>query len=1051
LAQLAGRVRWKRWLARLTRSAGLIALTFLLVYGIDLLFDLDTMTLRGVNVVLLLGAVMLVVNDFYRAWFSRLDMVGVAQMLEKCFPDLAERLVTLVQVQDDPSSKLDPEFVYFLGIETERQLASTSLASACPLHRERRLLVVTAVVLAALFGGLSYEPSFDEFSERFATAWLTPTDPTLRWPFRINLASSESFGSGMERIECDGRVIELSRLDRHAFSFAVDTIQLTRDKRRKWPPTKCWLVCDDGAGGHTKILMTPLKSPAAGQFTCEIVDPSKARSYWAQTDEVFSRSALVVPIDRPTFAEAPTVAVTAPRYTNQRTPELILLEANGDAKLDLLRFSRMQFAFSIKPEPSEAWLRVKKMPASEHEVAEESIAKVDFAGEDHRALAEIIAAQPGDFQAELVVEIAQNLCVVLPVGQWTVHDDQVPRFTQPARVTGAGDSLMQDKEHKIAPGDRFKVQTVVEDREGLDAVAVELRVNDGPVRMEAWKRADGKKLLAINDWLPIPAGLKDGDRVQFRLLASDNRRLKKGEIVQTKKVIVPAADLAPQVATWPAAIGGAARWITLHVDRSIGGLVKVQVQAQADEVRDSVAKIRQKLVAEAQQLEKLQGAVHRQAALAPEQKQQADKIRKLNREITEDLLRAGERFAANPELATIADHFFDIAETEMLRVAEALYRFSEKDRPLAEGEKDLKASQAAVQQALKKLDRMNDVNKLLAQDRLDQWQIEKLAHRQENLAQQLKNLLANEPLSDAELAQQIEAIRQEQARLAEERTEIENQNALVKESAEALAQKEVQRLAQAAEQLAAEQGKMRGLDPAKMPAESKDRPLADKADKLAADLLELAQKAIGPEAKAMAKESADALAQAKKAMDASEAMKAKGETEQSRKAEDEALAKLDIVVKKLAKLAQDQAMKQSVKEGAEKTAEALKEGGTLMKTAQDNLPAMPKDAQTAMRGAAEKLAQAAALAQRQASRHLPKVVRNPAAKTAFPLGGAVSGAASRDTKLEAFQGRTWGELPGELKTRLMQDFRSRFGEEYADLIQQYFERLAETSPAPRIR
>ena len=409
-----------------------------------------------------------------------------------------------------------------------------------------------------------------------------------------------------------------------------------------------------------------------------------------------------------------------------------------------------------------------------------------FAGDDHRGQADIIAAKPGVFQADLVLQIEQNLCVVLPLGRWTVHDDQAPRFTQPVRVNGTGTGLMAPGEHKMAASDLLKLQTVIEDQEGLDAVAIEFRVNDGPAQAYRGSGPGGKKLLAVNDWLPLPTGLKDGDRVQFRLLASDNRRLKKGEIVQTKKTILPAEDLAPQVATWPAAVGGETRWITLRVDRSAGGLLKDQVQAQTDEVRDSVAKIRQKLGVEAQQLEKLQRTVHQQVALAPEQKQQADKIRKLNREITEDLLRAGERFAANPELARLADQFFDIAETEMLRSAEALNRFTTKDRPLVEGEKDLQTSQNAVQLALKKLDRMNDLNKLLAQDRLDQWQIEKLAHRQEMLARQLKNLLDNEPLSDAELARQIEAIRQEQARLAEQRTELENQNALVKESAEAL-------------------------------------------------------------------------------------------------------------------------------------------------------------------------------------------------------------------------------------------------------------------------
>ena len=121
----------------------------------------------------------------------------------------------------------------------------------------------------------------------------------------------------------------------------------------------------------------------------------------------------------------------------------------------------------------------------------------------------------------------------------------------------------------------------------------------------------------------------------------------------------------------------------------------------------------------------------------------------------------------------------------------------------------------------------------------------------------------------------------------------------------------------------------------------------------------------------------------------------------------------------------------------------------MMKTAEDKLAAMPKDAEVAMKGAAQKLGAGGGVSPAAGGRHLPKSgASDPAAKTAIPLGGVGSGSPSKDGKLEAFQGKTWGELPGELKTRVMQEFRSRFGEEYADLIQRYFERLADTVPPP---
>ena len=43
-----------------------------------------------------------------------------------------------------------------------------------------------------------------------------------------------------------------------------------------------------------------------------------------------------------------------------------------------------------------------------------------------------------------------------------------------------------------------------------------------------------------------------------------------------------------------------------------------------------------------------------------------------------------------------------------------------------------------------------------------------------------------------------------------------------------------------------------------------------------------------------------------------------------------------------------------------------------------------------------------------------------------------------------YAGRAWGELPGELQTRVLQDMRARYGEDYARIIQRYFEQIADT-------
>jgi hypothetical protein len=216
--------------------------------------------------------------------------------------------------------------------------------------------------------------------------------------------------------------------------------------------------------------------------------------------------------------------------------------------------------------------------------------------------------------------------------------------------------------------------------------------------------------------------------------------------------------------------------------------------------------------------------------------------------------------------------------------------------------------------------------------------------------------------------------------------------------------------------------------------------LKEKTDKLTADLLELAQKG-GPDTKGPAKESAQALEMAKKAMDASQEMKAKGAVEEAKKLDDEAAKQLDIAVKQLAKLTQDNAAKGMPKD-AEKTAEALKAGRAEMRVAQDKLPTLPRDAQIAMKSAAQKLNEAAAQATKQSARNLPRPARDPAAKSSN-RHGSPSALAQLD-KLENLDGKTWGELPGELKTQMLQDFRARYGPDYAEIIRSYFERLAET-------
>ena len=132
-----------------------------------------------------------------------------------------------------------------------------------------------------------------------------------------------------------------------------------------------------------------------------------------------------------------------------------------------------------------------------------------------------------------------------------------------------------------------------------------------------------------------------------------------------------------------------------------------------------------------------------------------------------------------------------------------------------------------------------------------------------------------------------------------------------------------------------------------------------------------------------------------------------------------------------------------------KTAEALQESAKEMRKAEATLPTKPTDAQAAMKAAAKSLEQAVQAASKQSASKLPNAARNPAPRPATHTAGAFPGSVPRIAPHEPSLGKTWGELPGELRTRMLQDIGSRFGEEYAEVIRQYFESLAELPPMQR--
>ena len=89
-------------------------------------------------------------------------------------------------------------------------------------------------------------------------------------------------------------------------------------------------------------------------------------------------------------------------------------------------------------------------------------------------------------------------------------------------------------------------------------------------------------------------------------------------------------------------------------------------------------------------------------------------------------------------------------------------------------------------------------------------------------------------------------------------------------------------------------------------------------------------------------------------------------------------------------------------------------------------------------------AQALAMAARQAAKQSGKP--EPISES-----GEVCGAADGRPdpslfapEMKQYAGKTWGQLPGELLTKIVQQMKVKYGDDYARMIKLYFEQAADT-------
>jgi hypothetical protein len=1010
LSALGRRVSWAQRLNSAAVLVQTLVALHLVLFALWLGIGLNTVGMRLALALFVTVGIALVAWLLRRQTRARPTDRTLASLFERRYHALGEKLLSTVElsgVSDD-----DAGFITLLANDTDRQMASLDPRAAYSLRRAARGAIVAGCVLLAALVLLAASPRYARFSARLFGAWSGPGAG-----YRLEVSPGDTWTAR-------GR-------------SATVAARLFLDEADERLPADCFVVFREEGGKPQRVRMDRAD---ADVFLFSWPNLRHDVTYHVEAGELVSEPFRLAVVDAIELAKAPDIQVTPPPYVN---PEFMPVRTWTDGgPFSAAQFSRIRLTLEFTARPVRVQL-ILRDALSAGVLAEPGIV-LNESG--RTASVDLSAERCGTFAWTLLIEGEHGITTTVALPGWSVRPDGMPHFTTPLHVRGVRNRVLYEKENVVSSDDPLRVQAVVEDAEGLGIVALEYRVNEGPAVSVPWIDAAGQLRVDIDRSLLMPRGLKEGDRFRFRLRAADNRELAKDALGHG----VPPRALVPQVAFSP----GPDRWVELKVGKSADSLLVQEIADQHGDMQRLIEQVRQKLRKEHALMAPLRQASHQQAEISPAQVQQLAEVGRLNQQAADDLEQLAAKLAAVPELAPLGDHLHAIGEAELTDVAQALARFKARGRSAGEREKDVQAGETAVLQAIKKLDGLASLGERLAQGRLDRLEMERLAMEEQELARRAEDLLARSDAADPKAVSELAELRAEQDRVAARLAQLAEKSDLLQEALAQVQQAEAKRLADEAgelakviqdlKQAAAEQKGQPQPNPLKALTQAKEKKLQKEMKQLADDTLRLSQQATGPEAKKMAQESAHAAEQARQAMDKGMAEKAKGKPSEAGAAESETLKQLEIARKSLAGLGNKMPTPPAGSKTPTKTAQALAEGQMQVQLAQKKLQGQPSQASKAMQQAANALDTTAQHMGQQMAQSLPKLAGRPA--IAAGGGGAPGGMAlpaPLARKLEPFQGRSWGELPGELKTQLLQDARTYFGDDYAPIIQQYFEQIAE--------
>ncbi len=1066
-ASLRARLTALRWRIRLLRAVGGFALLVVIVSFLaasamlaDYWLDLPTQTRQVVLVTWLAVAIGWLLRGVIIPLCRRIDAAALAAVIEVRYPTLGERLSSTVELADvSVEGHGSPLLIALLLEETAVRSEPLDFLSAVPARRTAILTTLAAATLLLLAAPVMFWPQqYQELAQRFFRPWdiapieapvdiaETPSAPAIT---PVELAADSPiititppvYARSVKQTETFHGLVDLVPLQYSEIHFDFRFTRPAVAAYLEWTTATGTCQRPSGSNRGVDTSRSPLTLSAdrrAASLAIPAFRDGKYRLILEAEQNVRTElpgGTIHVQIDQP-----PTVQ----RFTGKTESRSVL------------PYERLPFEIEAADDIGVAGIELEYRVNDGETIRQ----PLEFAGTGGTGVSPVrpdsgtgVSPVVARHVLELVGKVQENDHFSY---RFRVSDNLPKEYKGPHVIFYPPDKWLTLR--IVRQGDTLEQKEILAQRDEINRRLKAIRES-----LQQEKRDVERVKQELRRQEPLPPDPLDSTKQLQRENQDNQKSLREAaELAEATPELQRVAELARDVAN-------------REMDKSQQALEQTSRQTSPTERERQFRAADKQLDSAIKRLEELKKTNDR---LAQERLNQA-KLEMLAQRENHLAEQAAELLGKHPVLDPKARELAEKLKREQAEATGELERLAQQSEPLkqslqqAQQEEARKLAQRARELARAQRDLARAEEESKRKRTKDRYA--ELARKQQELAKQQEEL-ARKTRSSAPAAH-TEPLKPEKAQRAAE--------ALKKEkAAEAIPQQDqaandLERLAQAFEQAAnaptnpkkeapqrqqfkeqSEQARQwarrqrelredvqRALEAARSErptAEQRDqqRHLQEKTGELSRQFQRLSQEARSswPMQAALQRASGESQ-QAQQTMQYARDQGQRGEAPAEKQTQERAAQLLDQAARAASEASRPQ---QSAKSNAgdPKSGEAVAKAGRQMAEAQGQLQrGQAAQAQSAMQQAARALGQAA-----------QQMAANPARQPGMParqvgLGrqaGGLPDLSAYGVDKAAYAGKSWGELPGELRTKIVQDIKARYGEDYARMIKSYFEQIADT-------